>query len=428
MVITESPARERLTAGLRHTPGRLALWMTVLIALALLAGLAAVTDVRQRAAHVDTLAVRHGPLTIAALDLYRALSDADATAASAFLSGGLEPPALRDRYLADVAEAGRALTVLGAGLTGADDAGAAHLAVLNSRLPIYTGLIETARTLNRQGLPVGAAYLREANGLMRAELLPAAQRAYQDAAHDLRESRSGGGAVPWAAVLLCLLTIGGLVVVQRRLARLTRRVLNPGLLVATGAAVLLTLWLVVSAAASGIYLAGGRDDGSDRMELLAAVRIAALQARTDEALTLVARGSGGAFEKHWTETMEPITRDGGTLDALRRPATDADAPHLDRAVQAADAWVATHRDVRARDDGGDYPGAVTATLGDAATHSAALDDALGAAIAADGDVFAAEARRAGAALRFADLAAGALTLTMIAGIAIGVQRRRAEYR
>ncbi|GAB7036163.1 MULTISPECIES: hypothetical protein [Catenuloplanes] len=430
MVMTESPprARERLTAGLRHTPGRLALWMTVLVALALLTGLAAVTGIRQRAAHIDTLATRHGPLTIAALDLYRALSDADATAASAFLTGGLEPPALRDRYLADVAEAGRALTVLGAGLTGADDAGAAHLAVIGARLPVYTGLIETARSLNRQGLPVGAAYLREANGLMRAELLPAARGAYDDAARDLRASRDGGGAVPWPATLLCLLTVGALIVVQRRLTRLTRRVLNPGLLVATGAAGLLTLWLVVSAAVSGAHLTAGGDDGSDRMELLADIRIAALRARTDEALTLVARGSGGAFEQHWTETMESITRDGGALDSARRPATGADAPHLTRAGEAADRWVTAHRDLRADDDGGDHAGAVTVALGDAATYSAALDAALGAAIAADGDVFAAEARRAGTALRLADLGAGALTVLMIVGSVIGVQRRRAEYR
>ncbi|MDQ0371494.1 hypothetical protein [Catenuloplanes indicus] len=45
MVMTESPPRERLTAGLRHTPGRLALWMTALIMLALLAGLAAAPEV-----------------------------------------------------------------------------------------------------------------------------------------------------------------------------------------------------------------------------------------------------------------------------------------------------------------------------------------------------------------------------------------------
>ncbi|MDR7275871.1 hypothetical protein [Catenuloplanes atrovinosus] len=423
---TTTPAlRDRLTGSLRHTPGRLALWMTVLIVLALLAGVAAVTGVRQRAAHLDTLAARNGPLTLAALDLYRALSDADATAASAFLSGGLEPPALRDRYAADIAESGRALTVLSAGLgSGPGGDGARHLAVLNSRLPVYTGLIETARSLNRQGLPVGAAYLREANGLMRAELLPAAHGVYLDASGDLRSSRRAGGAVPWPALVLCLAVLVALAVVQRRLATLTHRVFSPGLLAATGAAVLLTLWLAVSTIVAGVQLHGSRVDGSDRVDALAAARIAGLQARTDEALTLVARGSGRAFEEHYTEQLNMITGAAGPLDRLRAD----DTPDLAAADAAADRWLAAHRDARAREDGGDYPGAVQVTLGDAATHFAAFDEALGAAVAADGDVLADRARAAGTALRLADLGAGALTAIMVAGIAVGVQRRRAEYR
>jgi len=36
------------------------------------------------------------------------------------------------------------------------------------RHPIYAGEIETARADNRQGFPLGAAYLREASGLMRS--------------------------------------------------------------------------------------------------------------------------------------------------------------------------------------------------------------------------------------------------------------------
>lgn len=48
-----------------------------------------------------------GPLSLDGQQIYRALSDADATAASAFLSGGLEPAAARRRYLTDIAAAAR---------------------------------------------------------------------------------------------------------------------------------------------------------------------------------------------------------------------------------------------------------------------------------------------------------------------------------
>jgi len=57
------------------------------------------------------------------------------------------------------------------------------LATLSAELPVYTDEAATARADNRLGLPLGAAYLREASALMRGTLLPAASDIYT------RESR-----------------------------------------------------------------------------------------------------------------------------------------------------------------------------------------------------------------------------------------------
>src|SRR5262249_19635752 len=95
------------------------------------------------------------------------------TAATAFLIGGLQPLSLVSRYDRDVnlASAGiERATALGGG--------SPDLVTLSEYLPVYTGEIETARADSRLGYPLGAAYLREASGLMDRTLLPAAQRLY----------------------------------------------------------------------------------------------------------------------------------------------------------------------------------------------------------------------------------------------------------
>src|SRR5258706_1693875 len=159
----------RLVAHARSTPGRLTLVMVALLALGLAAGVAGVVGSAQRSSFVDGVRTRSGPLAVQAQELYRSLSDADATAASAFLSNGVEPAELRNRYETDIAAATAALA---AAATGSDNDQPA-IRQLSAQLPVYTGLVETARTFNRLGLPVGAAYLREASGLMPDQLLPA---------------------------------------------------------------------------------------------------------------------------------------------------------------------------------------------------------------------------------------------------------------
>src|SRR2546423_6765076 len=95
----------RIAARARSTPGRLTGLMLLLVVLGLLAGTAAVIGITQRAGLVDGVRHGSGPLTVQAQQLYRSLSDADATAAIAFLSGGVEPDGLRQRFQDDVAAA-----------------------------------------------------------------------------------------------------------------------------------------------------------------------------------------------------------------------------------------------------------------------------------------------------------------------------------
>ena len=89
--------RARFIVDPSTTPGRLRLLLGVLVLLSLAWGaLAAFTVYQYSSAASSVVAVRE-PLSLNAQQIYRHLSDANDTAATAFLSGGLEPAAARQR-------------------------------------------------------------------------------------------------------------------------------------------------------------------------------------------------------------------------------------------------------------------------------------------------------------------------------------------
>jgi hypothetical protein len=438
-VVAPAPARElppvlfpALGPGaVSRSAQRLTLWMVALLGLGLAAGVAAVSSVQDRSALVDQVTTHDGPLVVAAQDLYRSLSDADATAASAFLTSGPEPVDLRQRYQADLANAGAALATLSSG--SSDGPAAVATATISVQLPVYSGLIETARAYNRLGLPVGAAYLREASGVMRERLLPAAERLFEAVTQELADARGGAARFPWFALLLGVALLAGLAVFQARLTRRTNRLFNVGLVVATVAALASVLWLTVSGVTAASHLEDSRADGSAQVALLSEARIAALQARSDEALTLVARGAGGDYEANFQQLMTRLVGEGGVLEA----AGGAGGPQAQGAVSAAMAaateWQAIHAEVRRLDDTeGDYPAAVALAIGmeegQAGSAFGRLDAALASGIEYGNERFADEAAQAGGSLGGVGIGLGLLTLAVLAGVTVGIQQRLGEYR
>jgi hypothetical protein len=437
-VVTAQPAavpvagRRGLRDGLRErlssSPGRLSVWLAALLVLGLAAGLAAVIGVQQRHGTADSVRTRSGPLAVSAQQLYRSLSDADATAAAAFLSTGAEPADLRLRYQRDITAATDAL----ARANPATMAGQRAVAQLAQSLPVYTGLVETARSYNRLNLPVGAAYLREASHLMRDTLLKAAAILYQEESGRLAQERSAGAALPWFALLLVIAVLVALVAVQRALARRTRRVFNVGLGVATAAGLVLLLWLGISwiGAASSLHTA--RSHGSAQVEVLAQARIATLKARADEALTLVARGSGDDYDKDFQAQLAALTsRDGLIAKALKQATDPQVRATLTDLSSGLAAWRDAHTKLRGLDEGGDYPGAVKVALdgkGGSAAAFATVDADLDKAITTAGAAFDEAAGGAQRALAGAGFGFAAATLVLLAGVAAGLSQRIAEYR
>ncbi len=412
MVIDAHPRQalvRRVTGLARSTPGRLSLIILLLVLGSLTSGALTTYAVVRQSQALEDLSTRSEPLSHAAQEVYRALQDADATAASAFLSGGLEPTRLRERYEKDIAQAQAALSV-------ATASSPELTATLAAQLPVYTGLIETARSNNRQGYPVGAAYLREASNLMRTELLPAAQELYR--AETGRVTRAQDEAkFPVAEVLVALAFVIALLLTQRYLTRKTNRVLNIGLLVATAAAVLSLLW-VTTVSVLLMRDVGDSRTASQQVDVLAQARIATLTARGDETLTLVARGAGQAYEKSYVETSERL---GELLEQARQGESGA----VQEARRAFAQWQQVHQRIREADDAGQYADAVK--LIDNSFFDS-LDQALVQAIGEARQDFSDEVAVARSTL--AGTVAGLLVLALIsaAGSTTGLWQRLKEYR
>ncbi|MDQ3790224.1 MAG: hypothetical protein M3422_23650 [Actinomycetota bacterium] len=433
-----APARTGRVGELRElaktTPGVLIVFTVALVLVSVLVGLFTALSVQSRAQALDDLAARSGPLSVAAQDLYRALSDADATANSAFLAGGLERADVRARYEADIAQAETALATAVAAREPADLADPdSALAVLSRELSVYTGLVETARANNRQGLPVGAAYQREASTLMRDTLLPAAERLYTDETAALRDDQDRAAGVPFVEVLLGAALLVLLFFAQRYVRRRTRRRLNVGLLAATVAAVVSLAWVLIATLGVMANVDASQENGSEQTDVLAQARIAALAARGDETLTLVARGNGKEFEEHYTQVLGDLTGERGLLGTAQALATDdAVRDRVSAAITAQEAWHEVHTTIRDADNNGDYVTAVELAIGSAddgaATHFDAVDNSLREAIAATTATFEDEVSQASNALTGTVIGVIVLALVAAAGAVTGIWQRLKEYR
>ena len=416
------------------TPAKLGLWLVGLLTVSLVWGGVAAWTVAEHASAAGNVVTVNEPLSLDAEQIYRSLSGADATEAAAFLSGGLEPLSLRTQYQADITRAARQLEAATAA-AGRSAAGSS-LATLSAGLPHYAGLVETARADNRMGLPLGAAYLREASNFMRATLLPAARDlSAQENAQLAGADRQATG-LPWAALAVALIAALLLVAGQLWLARRTNRIVNPGLLIASVAGLAALVWLVTALTATRTHLDAARDHGSAPVAALARAQTAALQAHADESLTLIDHDSFAldSFQADFASLQKRLGPGPGTLltDAAAAAQGSRGALQAAAALRDGPAWFAVHRQVRSLDDSGQVAAAVQRALGggpaDSGYRFARLDSDLTAAIAADQASFRSAAQQGRDDLALLEAGMIMLSLVMVVGCAWGISRRLAEYR
>ncbi|MGX7730752.1 hypothetical protein ACWPOB_15965 [Rhodococcus sp. 2H158] len=415
---------------LRSTPAKLVTLGVLLAVLLLVSGVAAGQTVTGRKATHDRLLATTEPLADAAQNLYSALSVADAAAATGFISGGIEPKEVRDRYAQAIGEASAQLVAAAGGIPADDRAGTRLLSGIAERLTVYTGLVETARANNRVGNPVGAAYLGEASNLMQSELLPMAQELHTQSVSAVSSTQRASVRPPWTSIGLLLVTVVALTAVHVIISRISRRTLNPGLLLSIAATGILLCWLLVAGLISSSATQRAIVHGAEPLGVFTDSRILAQQARTAETLQLVRRDATGEYDATFDQSMSRLGElltgyaSGEEVEIVTDPAV--------RAAEARTAWLASHNRMQAALDRGDFPAAAILATGpgpdEAVAQFATLDRALERGI----DLARAELRgnedRAAQILSALAPATTALTGLALLGIVVGLWPRLREYR
>ncbi|MEV4971734.1 hypothetical protein [Streptomyces scopuliridis] len=435
---------ERLRAAATTEPGRLRIIGAALALLVVAFGAVTAWEASDRFTAADDVVNRSQPLSVDAADIYRSLADADTAAASGFLAGAPEPADVQKTYRTDITTASGLLITAATHTDGASESGR-QIATLNEGLPRYTGLIEQARAYNRQGLPLGGAYLRYANQLMTNELLPAAEKLYAAETDRLATDNDDARLWPFVSTALGALAFGGLFWAQRRNYLRTNRVFNHGLLAATAASTVLLLWLAAAQTVARSDLDNAQTHGQASLKVLNDARINSLKARANENLTLVARGAvlnEDNKDKYETDYNTGMDKLSVALGRAKELADNSDGrTPVNDAIASVSEWRGRHALASKADKTGDYKTALAKVIGtkDPAGESFRQEDSTGEsfrqvdsslklAIELEQKEFDTYASDGLGALNGLAIGAGALALVAALGAILGIGRRLSEYR
>lgn len=370
------------------SPGRITLVAFILVIAILAAGLAVAGNTNNRQTALAELSAQSEPMANATQHLYSALSVADAAANTAFSLGlGTNDSELRSDYDDAIAQASIAGTRAAAGVNDVTGEQMQAITEIQRLVPLYTGLIETARTNSQQGNPVGVTYLIEASELMQSSILPAAAELYRLSSVQVAEERLIQTSLPWVPISGLFAAVLMLLGTQLWLTRRTRRLVNPGLASAT--VLMITALGAISIMPVTVWRGADSIRQAPPVELLTEARITAQQTRAAETLDLVNRRSdtGGEFNESTTRVDALIAEAADTAGIVG----DTGESLRDQAILDASSsltqWRAAHNQMVDYRDAGNYDAATTIASGDglrgysSASAFSELDESLQIAIA-----------------------------------------------
>ena len=411
---------------LSTTPGRILTIGVILSMLGILSAFAISTTINDRQNQLTTVLDHTEPLAFAAGQLYTTLSVADAAAATAFIAGS-EPIAVRERYEQAITDAAVAVTRASSGLTAPPLV--ELLGRINAELAIYTGLIETARTNNRMGNPVGSAYLSEASGLMQETILPDAQRLYESTSAQVDAETTASAAAPAPVIIVVAATLGFGIFTHRWLARRTKRRVNIGLVVGGLAIGVMIVWVGTALAISTAGSRAAKNTAADSLRAVTNLAITAQQARADETLSLIRRGDEDIRKRSFYQRVDMMHEQ--LADYLSRR-DSVDKSGLTDAGELLDRW--RQADVRINDfiARGNYQAATQVALGTGEDDSTPAFDKLNQALAAGIEESRKQLRAdiisARRVLSGTTVGGALLSVSAALAVALGLWPRMSEYR
>ena len=195
---------------------------------------------------------------------------------------GEDPNAAVQRVQRDLANAARQL--------GDSATALEKLTLITNELTYYQPLVATALADNRQGLPVGAAYLRDASGYLRYQMLAAADDIRAADQLRLQGDDTNAAGVPVGLLVAAVLAEAYLLAAQVVLARRTRRRFNPGLLSASVMVTVLVAWSATAVLVGRNQVATGAIPHATAATELVRVQDDATLAGLDDQLSQVDHG------------------------------------------------------------------------------------------------------------------------------------------
>lgn len=412
------------------TPEKLRLVQVLLVSACLLTGVAAAAALQARANATSEIEDRTEPLAADAVDVYRALANADATVATDFRATRSTSSGGGSEYIRDIEEAAKGLA-RAATLTARDSLTADRISDIAAQLPAYTALAEGSLTAERDD-DERASSLGEASSLMQSTILRRAETFYRIESERLDAQYRRAAALPVVALVAGAASVLALLGAQLMIARRTRRMVNLGLGGAILAVLALAVWWTVAVSASGDHLADSRRRSQAVSHALGPAQIAARQARASEILALVARDPY-LYEPDFSARMQRLARNdgaGGALGAARYLVSDqAGRKTVTDTVDHARAWRAAHGQIVELQKVGRH-GEATALgrHGSAAAAFMAIDKALADAVTRERAAFRTDVKQAQKAV--AGLVPGTVAGMVVAAAAaaLGVGQRLKEYR
>jgi hypothetical protein len=408
------------------TPGRILTIGIVLACLGVASAFATSTTINHRQQVLSTVLNHTEPLSFAAGRLYTTLSVADAAAATAFIAQA-EPRGVRLRYEQAITDASVAVTRASSGLT--DQPLVELLGRINAELAVYTGLIEVARTNNREGNPVGSSYLSEASGLMQSTILPDAQLLYKATSERVDSETTASTEIPAPVILVVSATVVFGAFSHRWLARRTRRRINPGLVVGALGILVMMVWVGTALAISTAASRSAKDTAADSLKIVTNVEITAQQARADETLSLIRRGDEEIRKQSFYQRIDAMH---DQIDRYMARADAVDKGELQGADQLLVRWRQANDRINSYISVGNYRAATEVALGSGENDSTPAFDKLDESLVKVMDQSRTHLRddvlNAFNGLSGAQLGGVVLSLGAAIAVALGLWPRLKEYR
>ncbi len=194
-------------------------------------------------------------------------------------------------------------------------------------------------------------YLSNASGTLRTDILPIV-KTLVDANKARADAEFDASSRLVTMIPVGLVTLAVLVLVMVWLARRTHRYLNPSMFVGSLVVLAALAIGIVTLAGVGSQVQAVRNSSFAYTVKLADARTAAYDAKSNESLTLIARGSGSAYEKAWQTQSNSLASSLAALDDTTQS----------RLKGEWDAYTTLHQAIRKADDGGDWDAAVQLAL------------------------------------------------------------------